>query len=492
MTVDHELWNGNFIEALVLDLGDVLFNWSLPTNTNVNPEQLRRAMNSLAWHDLERGKLSEDECLENIIQSRKLPVSAQDLKETLREASLSLTVDGSFVASLRNLKSSYNLKVFAMSNIALAHYQILRDQQHDIWTLFDGIFISAEVGMRKPDLEFYRHVLQETGLSAPSIVFVDDKAENTVAAQSLGMHAVRFTSREETMRILTNKVRNPVYRGDQYLRAHAKKMHGTVNGADVRDNFVNLNILDATGNMELVEFNPPVAPQIMWNYFAEPPSFTTKLFPNDFDTSSLAALVLGLEVETAHQLMDKALGNMNRDGIIQVYEDPNRPRVDHVCSAHMMAFFIRYGRSNDVLRMWEWLYNILLNRAHLIGSYYYHLPDYYLWSMSRIAREAANAGCTLPGKIPLFDLVRERCRERLGVTDNALALGLRLMACQAVGVPFREYEKDLKELVAMQCEDGGWPLCEIYKVPLAKTAIASRGMTTAFAVKVLKDAADYH
>ncbi|KAK6526545.1 hypothetical protein TWF694_005127 [Orbilia ellipsospora] len=489
MVTDYSCYNSP-INTLILDLGDVVFDWTPPSDTKIKPEDFRRAMNTLFWHEFERGKISEDECLEKIVQSRKMQVSAQDLKETVRQASLSLKANEEFVSALKDLKRRYNLKVYAMSNVALPHYEILRAQPWDIWTLFDGIFTSAEVGMRKHDLGFYYHVIHESSISPESALFLDDKAENAVAAQSLGIRAVRFTKREEVTRQLYNALGNPVYRGDEYLKQQAKRMHAIINGIDVKDNFINLTIFDVTRNPDLVELVEPVAPHILWNYFGEKPTLSfIRNFPDDFDTSFLAALVVGLPEKTAHQLMDKALKNMNSDGLIMLYDDPNRPRVDQGCCAHMMAFFVRYGRENEVSRMWEWLYNILLHRAHLIGGYYYHLPDYFLWIMSRITREASKAGRSLPGKIPIADLLRRRCKERLGVTDTALALGLRLLACQAVGVPLADYRGDLERLIDMQCEDGGWPLCELYKIPLAKTAIESRGMPTALALKVLKDAA---
>ena len=49
------------------------------------------------------------------------------------------------------------------------------------------MYFSFEVGMRKPDAEIYLHVLQQNDLSPKRTLFVDDKKENTDAAQALGL-----------------------------------------------------------------------------------------------------------------------------------------------------------------------------------------------------------------------------------------------------------------------------------------------------------------
>lgn len=52
---------------------------------------------------------------------------------------------------------------------------------------FEKVYFSFEVGMRKPDTEIYLHVLQQNDLSPKRTLFVDDKKENTDAAQALGL-----------------------------------------------------------------------------------------------------------------------------------------------------------------------------------------------------------------------------------------------------------------------------------------------------------------
>lgn len=55
------------------------------------------------------------------------------------------------------------------------------------------IFVSSEIGWRKPAPEFFVHVIDSMQLSAREILFVgDDRVNDYDAAKSAGMHAVLF------------------------------------------------------------------------------------------------------------------------------------------------------------------------------------------------------------------------------------------------------------------------------------------------------------
>ncbi|MDJ1157653.1 HAD family phosphatase [Chelatococcus sp. SYSU_G07232] len=59
---------------------------------------------------------------------------------------------------------------------------------------FEGIVVSAEVGLLKPDLAIYSLFLDRYGLAAGDCIFVDDSPRNVAAARAVGMHAHHFTT----------------------------------------------------------------------------------------------------------------------------------------------------------------------------------------------------------------------------------------------------------------------------------------------------------
>jgi putative hydrolase of the HAD superfamily len=65
--------------------------------------------------------------------------------------------------------------------------------------LFDGVVISSEVGLRKPDPAIYRHALGLLGLRPEECVFVDDIKRNVRAAADLGITGVHHVDAEQTV-----------------------------------------------------------------------------------------------------------------------------------------------------------------------------------------------------------------------------------------------------------------------------------------------------
>ena len=65
--------------------------------------------------------------------------------------------------------------------------------------LFDGVVISGEVGLHKPEPEIYRLGAERVGLKPHECVFVDDLRENCAGAEAVGMTAVLHRGAETTL-----------------------------------------------------------------------------------------------------------------------------------------------------------------------------------------------------------------------------------------------------------------------------------------------------
>ena len=61
---------------------------------------------------------------------------------------------------------------------------------------FEQVFVSAELGLLKPDPEIYRHVARELGIEPAEMVFVDNKLANVEGAESIGVTGHHFTGVE--------------------------------------------------------------------------------------------------------------------------------------------------------------------------------------------------------------------------------------------------------------------------------------------------------
>ncbi|WP_374945721.1 HAD family hydrolase [Agreia sp.] len=63
-------------------------------------------------------------------------------------------------------------------------------------SLFERVFVSAEMGRLKPERAIYRDVLDELQLDASDMIFVDNKAVNVDGAAELGIEGHVFTTAE--------------------------------------------------------------------------------------------------------------------------------------------------------------------------------------------------------------------------------------------------------------------------------------------------------
>ena len=66
---------------------------------------------------------------------------------------------------------------------------------------FDVVIVSCEVGCCKPDPAIYQLCLEQLGEPAAQTLFVDDRAENLQAAESIGLQTLQFTG-DESVRLL--------------------------------------------------------------------------------------------------------------------------------------------------------------------------------------------------------------------------------------------------------------------------------------------------
>jgi epoxide hydrolase-like predicted phosphatase len=80
--------------------------------------------------------------------------------------------------------------------------------REDFPELFDAVVISAEVGMRKPELRIFRHAAQELGVPPETCVFIDDVEANVDAAISCGMTGIHHTDPAATVARLTELFAN--------------------------------------------------------------------------------------------------------------------------------------------------------------------------------------------------------------------------------------------------------------------------------------------
>lgn len=103
---------------------------------------------------------------------------------------------------LRALKRA-GYGIYGLTNWSAETFPLIRDT-YPVFGEFDGIVVSGEEHLLKPDAAIYRCLLDRYGLQPEESIFIDDNAANVEAARGVGMKALRF----ESARQLADELRN--------------------------------------------------------------------------------------------------------------------------------------------------------------------------------------------------------------------------------------------------------------------------------------------
>ena len=66
-------------------------------------------------------------------------------------------------------------------------------------TPFEKIYVSSEIGMRKPDAHAYRWVVDDMRTVPERVLFLDDNAENITGAQDVGLKTVHVRAADDAV-----------------------------------------------------------------------------------------------------------------------------------------------------------------------------------------------------------------------------------------------------------------------------------------------------
>ncbi len=205
------------ISAVVFDLGGVLIDW--------DPRHLYRGLFDDAG-EMETFLAEVTTAAWNTEQDAGRPwsegiaqlVAAHPHHEALIRAyherwpeMLAGAIDGT-VDVLAEVRAA-GYPVYALSNWSAETFPATRER-FPFLDWFDGIVISGELGVTKPDPRLFRHLIERFALPVRETVFIDDQPANIEAAARLGFRAIRFEGadrlRRELVRLGVLPARPPV------------------------------------------------------------------------------------------------------------------------------------------------------------------------------------------------------------------------------------------------------------------------------------------
>jgi len=107
-------------------------------------------------------------------------------------------------------KLSKYFKNFLLSNTNEIHLEYFFNYVNSVFghgvfeSLFEKPYYSCRMGMRKPDLEIYHKVINDSRLTASETLFIDDTAFNVDAAIEAGMQGYYLNKQEDIVELFKN------------------------------------------------------------------------------------------------------------------------------------------------------------------------------------------------------------------------------------------------------------------------------------------------
>ena len=198
------------IDTIIFDFGDVFINLDKQASLNA-----LKKLGLPSWNDdleqlnqqFERGKITE---VQFMIGLKKLIPNASI--DDLRAAWNSVLIDFPLhrLEFLELLKRKYRL--FLLSNTDEIHISKFEHKAgatfaREFYQCFEKVYFSFEIGIRKPDPEAFKYIINKHDLSTKRTLFIDDKKENTDIAASLGMEVWNITpGKEDVVELFDRKI----------------------------------------------------------------------------------------------------------------------------------------------------------------------------------------------------------------------------------------------------------------------------------------------
>ncbi len=193
------------VQAIVFDLGNVLIEidfmrcvhaWS--HRGRIPPEQIMaRFRMDRSYEAFEQGHLPAGAYFETLRRQLGLQLDDAIMADGWNR------IIGGEKPGIREciLKLKPHFPLYVLTNTNAVHAAAWGRRHRELLRHFAHLFVSSEMGCRKPDSAAFRAVAAFAGVPAERILFLDDSPENVEGATMAGMQAIRVQQPEDIPRL---------------------------------------------------------------------------------------------------------------------------------------------------------------------------------------------------------------------------------------------------------------------------------------------------
>ncbi|CNF11580.1 glucose-1-phosphatase [Yersinia nurmii] len=184
----------------IFDLGNVIVDidfkrvlgvWSKLSSVPLATLTERFTMGDI-FQQHERGEISDEDFARRFSDEMGLSLSFEQFATGWQAIFVGLRPE--VIEIMKKLREEGH-RVVVLSNTNRLHCDYWPQHYPEVAAAADHMYLSQDLGMRKPDADIYHHVLNNENHPPEQAVFFDDVAANIEAAKALGINAVHVTDK---------------------------------------------------------------------------------------------------------------------------------------------------------------------------------------------------------------------------------------------------------------------------------------------------------
>ena len=190
------------IKNVVLDMGNVLldFNPEFVLNTFCSSDEEKEIINKELfngpeWRLGDKGDIKDKDRFD-LVKARVPEKYHSALKNCADKWGICMVPLDGAKAFCECVKQN-GFGIYVLSNASDLFYDYF--PKFMPLSFFDGVFVSSDYLMLKPDVEIYETFLDKYELNADECLFVDDREDNIEGAKKAGMNTFRFKGDYESV-----------------------------------------------------------------------------------------------------------------------------------------------------------------------------------------------------------------------------------------------------------------------------------------------------
>ena len=195
------------IDNIIFDLGNVILNIDYQSTINAfekigikdAKKFYSKSSQKNIFDKIETGEITRENF---VIEIQKIIPKASEFEVINAWNAIIKNLPQSRINLLKSLKNHFS--IFLLSNTNAIHIDYIfkklgRDRYEEFYNLFDKVYYSHEVKLRKPDPNIFELVIDENNLNVKKTLFIDDSIKHIKSAKKIGFQTYHLNNKIESL-----------------------------------------------------------------------------------------------------------------------------------------------------------------------------------------------------------------------------------------------------------------------------------------------------